>query len=57
MHSGEIYLNENYTEGTEFIFYLPIKKCNSKVINSKTKSFDSRVERFNIELSDIYKFN
>lgn len=57
MHDGEIYLNENYTEGTEFIFYLPIRKCNSKGINSKTKSIDSRVERFNIELSDIYKFN
>ena len=57
MHSGDIYLNENYTEGTEFIFYLPIRKCNNKEINSNRKSIDSRVERFNIELSDIYKFN
>ena len=57
MHNGEIYLNEKYTEGTEFIFYLPIKKCTNNEINSKTKSIDSRVERFNIELSDIYKFN
>ena len=36
MHSGEIYLNENYTEGTEFIFYLPIRKCNNKEINSNS---------------------
>ena len=57
MHNGEIYLNESYTEGTEFIFYLPIRKCNNKEINSNSKSIDSRVERFNIELSDIYKFN
>lgn len=47
----------NIPKEQNLFFYLPIKKCTNNEINSKTKSIDSRVERFNIELSDIYKFN
>ena len=58
LHNGRIYVNTQVNIGTEFSIELPIRK----ILNQKTnyfpkKNLNSKVERFNIEFSDIYDLN
>ena len=58
LHGGEIYINKNVQKGSEFIFYIPIVKVDeSPQISPPNKSIISRVERFNVEFSDIYSIH
>lgn len=54
-HEGIVYLNEEYTNGCEFIVILPKVKCNgSEESIDINKSIDKGLEqKVNIELSDI----
>lgn len=53
MHKGRIWANTEVEKGAEIIFALPIKNV-SKVHKPQIKSLDARIEKCNIELSDIY---
>ncbi|WP_244835202.1 ATP-binding protein [Clostridium sp. BJN0001] len=53
LHGGRIWVNTNIKEGAEIKFTLPIKTVYSKE-NKYYKKFDSKIERCNIEFSDIY---
>ena len=51
-----MYLNNEFEEGTQFCIELPIRKMkNFKNNNVREKSIVSKVEKFNIEFSDIYE--
>ncbi|MGN0145297.1 MAG: ATP-binding protein [Clostridium sp.] len=55
MHKGIIYINPNVNKGTEFCIELPIRKImNVKSSYPWGKSMNSKVEKFDIEFSDIY---
>lgn len=56
MHEGNISLNSECGEGSEFIIELPVKviKGNSKVHRKYDLNSSSKVENINIEFSDIY---
>ena len=55
LHHGEVYVNTEFEEGTQFCIELPIRKMkNFKNNNVREKSIVSKVEKFNIEFSDIY---
>lgn len=55
MHKGNIYVNTEVTNGTEFCIELPIRKImNYKEPNVREKSIISRIEKLDIEFSDIY---
>lgn len=55
LHNGEVYVNTEFEEGTQFCIELPIRKIkNFKNNNVREKSIVSKVEKFNIEFSDIY---
>lgn len=55
MHKGDIYVNTEVKNGTEFCIELPIRKImNHKEPNVREKSITSRIEKFDIEFSDIY---
>ena len=55
MHKGIIYVNTGVKEGTEFCIELPIRKIMNTASNHVwQKSLNSKVERFDIEFSDIY---
>ena len=55
LHNGEVYVNIEFEEGTQFCIELPIRKMkNFKNNNVREKSIVSKVEKFNIEFSDIY---
>ena len=55
LHHGEVYVNTEFEEGTQFCIELPISKIkNFKNNNVREKSIVSKVEKFNIEFSDIY---
>lgn len=55
LHNGEVYVNTEFEEGTQFCIELPIRKMkNFKNNNVREKSIVSKVEKFNIEFSDIY---
>lgn len=55
MHNGEIWANTDISNGAEFIFYIPIKKCinteNDVILNTIE---NSKIEKCIIEFSDIY---
>lgn len=54
MHDGEIWLNTNVESGVEFIFYIPIKTIDSKeVVNQSIEDY-SKIDKCNIEFSDVY---
>ena len=55
LHNGEVYVNTEFEEGSQFCIELPIRKMkNFKNNNVREKSIVSKVEKFNIEFSDIY---
>ena len=55
MHGGNIKLNSNYNEGSEFIIELPINNyLDKRPINKKSSVNQSKLERINVEFSDIY---
>ena len=55
LHNGEVYVNTEFEEGTQFCIELPIRKIkNFKNNNVREKSIVSKVEKFNIEFSNIY---
>ena len=55
LHNGEVYVNTEFEEGTQFCIELPIRKIkNFKNNNVREKSIVSKVEKFNTEFSDIY---
>lgn len=55
MHGGQIYVNTEVVEGTEFCIELPIRKVmNTKNDSVLEKTLNSRVEKFAVEFSDIY---
>lgn len=55
LHNGEVYVNTEFEEGTQFCIELLIRKMkNFKNNNVREKSIVSKVEKFNIEFSDIY---
>lgn len=55
LHNGEVYVNTEFEEGTQFCIEFPIRKMkNFKNNNVREKSIVSKVEKFNIEFSDIY---
>ena len=55
MHKGRIYVNTEITDGTEFCIELPIRKIMNTCSNQAwQKNLNSKVERFDIEFSDIY---
>lgn len=55
LHSGEIWINSNFKNGAEFIFYLPIKLSNDvEVPTLITDIYSSKIEKCNIEFSDVY---
>lgn len=59
MHNGDIWLNLDNKECTEFIFSIPIEKVVDDKENFKedvyTISESNIIEQYNIEFSDIYK--
>jgi PAS domain S-box-containing protein len=55
MHGGNIKLNSIYNEGSEFIIELPMNNyLDKKPINKKSPVNQSKLERINVEFSDIY---
>ena len=55
LHDGTIWLNTEFKDGAEFIFTLPIKKVKDKEnIDIQSKVLDSKIDKCNIEFSDIY---
>lgn len=55
-HKGKVYLNSEYGEGSEFIIEMPnnIEIKQEPVLSNKISSNKSKVEKINIEFSDIY---
>ncbi|WFD12290.1 MASE3 domain-containing sensor histidine kinase [Tepidibacter hydrothermalis] len=55
-HEGQIYLNSKYGEGSEFIIEIPtnIEIEQEPIVSDKISSDKSKVEKINIEFSDIY---
>ena len=50
LHNGEVYVNTEFEEGTQFCIELPIRKIKKfKNNNVREKSIVSKVEKFNIE--------
>ena len=57
LHGGEIWVNTNFKNGAEFIFYLPIKlTADKKIDKSISDTPSSKIEKCNIEFSDVYSF-
>jgi len=55
MHGGEIYINKEITDGSEFIIELPAKVLdNIKECTEVYSSAENNIERVKIEFSDIY---
>ena len=55
LHGGEIWVNPNFKNGAEFIFYLPIKLCADERIQTLgTETSSSKIEKCHIEFSDVY---
>lgn len=54
MHGGEIYAESEYGHGTEFIIKLPVYVLPEEEVAADVSIQDGKVERINIEFSDIY---
>lgn len=55
MHNGNIKVKSEYGEGSEFIIELPVKVIEEEKITNNT-IYESKVEKLNIEFSDIYSY-
>ncbi len=55
LHCGSIEVKSKLNEGTKFEIHLPKKIIENSVDNNRIISKDSRIEKCNIEFSDIYK--
>ncbi len=55
-HQGNIYINSQYEEGTEFIIELPINiNSEENSLAPQNTTFDKdKIEKISIEFSDIY---
>ena len=54
MHDGEIWLNTSVESGVEFIFYIPIKTIDSGEVVNQSIEDHSKMDKCNIEFSDVY---
>ena len=55
LHGGRIYVDTSESKGTKFVFILPIRLTEEKNENyTYTKQISSKVEKCDIEFSDIY---
>ncbi len=54
VHGGKIWLNTEFDDGAEFIFYLPIKTIDNKDVVVNHIKDHSIVDRCKIEFSDVY---
>lgn len=55
LHGGEIWVNTNFKDGAEFIFYLPIKLTHTNKLHDSIEDISSsKIEKCNIEFSDVY---
>ena len=54
MHNGEIWLNTSVESGVEFIFYIPIKTIDSGEVVNQSIEDHSKMDKCNIEFSDVY---
>ena len=55
MHGGKIFVDTSESQGTKFVFTIPIKLVEEKKENhTYEKEITSKVEKCNIEFSDIY---
>lgn len=54
LHGGNISIKSKQGEGTEFIIDLPSKTVDYEEVNNINMSYESKVERIDIEFSDIY---
>lgn len=56
MHDGEIRVNSEIGAGSQFIFSIPIKTVNDYSTQHREMVKSSKIERCNVEFSDIYEF-
>lgn len=55
MHGGNIYLNKDITQGSEFVIELPVKILDEiKESNENLSVAENYIERIKVEFSDIY---
>lgn len=55
IHNGDIYVNTEIEEGTEFCIEIPIRKLmNSNVNKVINRNINSKVQKYRVEFSDIY---
>lgn len=54
MHGGKIMVNSTVGEGSEFIIDLPALVLEEKEVNKDAIFYDSKIDKINIEFSDIY---
>lgn len=54
LHEGDLYLNKQYINGSEFVFELPIRTIKKKKDTPKKTNKNDYIETINVEFSDIY---
>ena len=56
MHEGEIKVNSEIGQGTQFTFSIPIRTVNDCSTEHKKMVKTTKIERCIVEFSDIYEF-